>query len=815
MYLNQTNFTGGEWSELLEGRVELSKYQNACRRLRNFLLYPHGPATYRPGFRYISALRDMSKVGRLIPFEFSSTQAYILLFEQGYIRVYKDQAAVTQTAQNITAITKANPAVVTYNGSDTYANSDRVLITGVVGMTEVNNREFTVANVSTGNNTFELSGIDSSAYTAYTSGGTVAEIYEVVSPYQESELAAIKYCQSADVLYLFHPSYAPRKLTRTGHTSWTLLTINFNPSALANRPFYPAATLTPGATSGNGVTFTAGASVFLAGDVGRVLTSGNANATITQYNSGTVVLADVIDAFSSTDAIAADSWALKGSPNTQLTPDATGPAGGTRTINALANAFRSSDVGKYIQIHGITAKITAQSVGQLTVTPLADLTSAAATTTWEIVESLWTSALGFPSCGTFFEERLWIAGTATYPDTAWGSKVGDYENFSMGTNAADAIEVSLGGRKVNVIRWIEPRDYLILGTMSGEWRLGPEDSGSAITPSNITAKEQPTRKGCSNYMPVTIDSSTLFIQRAGRKIRELTFKFEKDTFVAPDLTLLAEHVTESGLVDMAYQQEPFSLLWCVRDDGMLIALTYLREEEVVGWSQFPMGTAEVESVAVIPGTGYDELWAIIKRTVNGGTVRYVEMLEEVFNESSATYIANDGLNAFFVDSGLTYNSSSTTTISGLWHLRGETVKVLADGATQTDKVVSSTGKVTLSYAASIVHLGLGYTGTIQTMRPEVPLNSTLQGRIKRLIKSIVRVYRSGTFKLGVSESNVYVAKFRDPQSPMGQPSALFTGDTVDNPGLEGSYERDARIVIVQDKPLPLTVLSVTNEVEIG
>ena len=177
MFFYQSAFNSGEWSPLLEGRVDLDKYKNACYRLENFLIDPRGPAFFRPGFRYVGGTKTHAKLSRLIPFEFSVTQAYVLEFGDQYIRFFRNKAPITLTAQNITGITKANPAVVTYSGADTYGNGDRVLIAGVLGMTQVNNREFEVANVDVGANTFQLLGINSTGYDAYTSAGTVAEIY--------------------------------------------------------------------------------------------------------------------------------------------------------------------------------------------------------------------------------------------------------------------------------------------------------------------------------------------------------------------------------------------------------------------------------------------------------------------------------------------------------------------------------------------------------------------------------------------------------------------------------------------------------------
>jgi len=313
-------------------------------------------------------------------------------------------------------------------------------------------------------------------------------------------------------------------------------------------------------------------------------------------------------------------------------------------------------------------------------------------------------------------------------------------------------------------------------------------------------------------MPETVGGSTLFLQRAGKKIEEFTYQWESDGYVATDLTRLADHITAAGILGITYQQEPLSILWAYDTEGALLSLTYLRDEDVIGWAQHPMGTAEVESLACIPGTGYDEVWAIIKRTVNGATVRYVEMLEKIFDDTADDYITNKGLNAFFVDSGVTYTGAATTTITGLGHLEGETVAVLGAGSLQASKIVSG-GQITLSTAAMPVHVGLPYTGLLQIMRPEVSLrDGSSQGRLKNIHDVIVRAYRSGPFKIGRDENNLDVVIDRDRVITMGAPYDLFTGDLP--VGFDDRWESDARVMIVQDKPMPLTVVAIMAEVSI-
>jgi hypothetical protein len=490
------------------------------------------------------------------------------------------------------------------------------------------------------------------------------------------------------------------------------------------------------------------------------------------------------------------------------------------------NLFRASDVGKYVQIYGGLVKITSFTsasnvsgvilkelnvVGKVNSTIQTSDDKPGETVNWTIQSEVWNSANGYPSCGTFYEERLVLTGSTAYPETIWGSVVGDYENFTPGIDDSDSYQFTLSGRQVNVIQWIEPREYLILGATSSEWRIGPEDTGKSLTPLNVVAKQE-QNYGSANVTAVTTAGSTLFVQRAGRKVREFTYQWEQNGYVAPDLSILAEHITEGGISGMVYQKEPFSILWVWLTDGSLVAMTYLRDQDVVGWHKHPM-SGEVESMAVIPGDGYDEVWAVMKRTVNGSVVRYVEIMGQVFTDNKEEYIANKGLNAFFVDSGITYNGAPATTITGLSHLEGEDVAALADGSIVVNKTVTG-GAITLNAAASVVHVGLGYTGVMQTMRPEVPTrNGTSQGRVKKVHDLNIRVLNSGAFKCGRDANNLDACFDKERTLIFGSPYPLFTGDVPT--GYDDNWGKDARLMIVQDKPMPLTVVAVMSEVSIS
>mgnify|MGYP003132514485 FL=1 len=655
-----TNFTAGELSPRLDGRTDVGKYFNGCKTLENMVVHPHGAATRRPGTKFVHEVKTSSEKTRLIPFEFSTTQTYIMEFGNQYIRFYKDQGIITLTDKTISAITKANPGVVTAT-SHGYTNGDHIIITSVGGMTEVNGKTFKVANVTT--NTFELQNVDgqnvdTSSFTTYTSGGVANKIYEIASPYPTADLFDIKFAQSADIMYIVHPSHAIRKLSRTGHTSWTLNTIS-----------------------------------------------------------------------------------ITGSPSPAL----------------------NTGTGK------------------------------------------------FPSCVTFFEQRLVFAGTADNPQTLFFSKSADLENFTTGSNASDAMIYSIASNKVNAIRYLSAQRSLLVGTVGGEFVVSASGTTSPITPTNIQIQRQ-SSYGSANVDAVQIENVTMFLQRAKRKIRELTYNLNIDQYQATDLTLLAEHITDGGINEMAYQQEPDSILWCVRNDGTLLGFTYARAESVTGWHRhimggsFSSGNAVVESVASVPtDLNEDEFFVIVKRTINGATRRYVEHLT-LFDYGT------DQKDAFFVDSGLTYSGSAATTITGLDHLEGESVAILADGSTHPNKTVSN-GSITLERSTTKAHIGLSYTSLLQTMRVESRSEGTSQTKDKRIHEVTLRLHETVGAEVGPNVNNMERIPFRSSAADMDSPVPLFTGDKQIE--FSDDFNTDGFVVVRQTQPLPLSLISAYPRITIN
>jgi hypothetical protein len=699
------SFNAGEMSPLMAARVRIDKYANALKTCENMIPLVQGGVTRRPGTMFVDEVKTSSLNTRLIPFEFSVTQAYVIELGNQYLRFYKDRGQIQTSGVSawVTGTVYAVGALVTNTGTTYYCKTAHTAGATFAG----------------------------DAANWYAQTGT---IYEIPTPYLTADIPKLKFTQSADVLYITHPSYEPRKLSRTGHTTWTLTVIEFidGPYLATNTT---TTTITPSATTGS-VTLTASAATFVSTDVGRLVRIKHSSTwgylVITAYTSSTVVTATVKSTLGGTGAV----------------------------------------------------------------------------TEWRL--GVYGTANGYPSCCMFFEDRLFFAGCTAYPQRVDGSQSSLYENFATTSTAgvvadSNAVAFSLNASDVNVIRWMQDDEKgLLIGTVGGEWMLRPSSQSQALTPTNVTAKRS-TAFGSANVQAVRAGRASIYVQRAGRKVRELAYVYEVDGFRSPDMTVLSEHISESGLIYSDYQQEPWSIVWFVRNDGQLIGFTYERDQDVVGWHRHILGgsynggNAVVESVATIPtpdGTS-DETWLVVKRTIDGTTRRYIEYITPRFD-------GDDSTDAFFVDCGLTYDSTPATTISGLDHLEGETVQILADGATHPDRTVSG-GSVTLNRSASVVHVGYGYDSDLQTLNIEAgAADGTAQGKTKRIHRLGLRLYKTLGLKFGPSIDGLDVMTFRTSADEMNNPPALFTGDKSIN--WNGGYEVSGTVYLRQDQPLPFTLL---------
>lgn len=816
----QSSFNGGEFSPLLHGRVDNERYGTGLEVCTNFIPTIQGGLTRRTGTYYVAEVKTSSARTRLVSFQFSVTQAYIIEFGNTYVRFYKDNGQI-----------ESSPGVA----------------------------------------------------------------YEISTPYLTADLFELKFTQSADVLYIAHPGYAPRKLSRTSDTAWTLTTISF-----VNGPYLSndnrGYTLTPSAATGTGVSLTTGTSLAVSNTANN---GGLIRLTIATHSFETGDRVGVSGVGGTTNANG--SWTITVVSSTVIELQGSSyngayTAGGT----VFPGVFFSTDVGRLVRVqegtvwgYGVVTGFT--HAGLVTI----DITSTFTDTTTKAVWRLgvWSDTTGYPACVTFHEDRLWFGGSTNEPQRLDGSRTGDYENFSPsdadGTiTASHGLSFTLNSNDVNVIRWFSPDEKgLLVGTVGGEWVVRAASISDAISPTNVSAKKS-TAYGSADIQPVQVGKATLHLQRSTKKLREFLYFYDVDGFRANDLTLLAEHITGNGMIELAYQKEPQSIVWGVREDGALIGMTYERDLESLraGWHKHFIGgygdaannMAEVESIAVIPSSDAtrEELWMIVKRYINGATVRYVEYMTKFFEET------DDQQDAFFVDSGLTYDSPKTITaitkanpavvtsashgfsngdkvkiiavegmtevngesyiaanvaantfeltsvngganidsssyttyvsggevrkfvssVSGLAHLNGQSVTICADGAPQPNATVSA-GSLTLSTPATVVHVGLGYNSDAQMLRLEAgAADGTALGKTRRTHRVGFLLHRSLGLQIGTSLEDLDTLTFRTSSDALTRAPALYTGIITET--IQSDYDFENKIAWRQSQPLPCTVLAV-------
>ena len=608
----------------------------------------------------------------------------------------------------------------------------------------------------TGVNTFTTADRWGAATTAV--GTTAARVYALTSPFSDTHLAALTYAQDSDVITFTSQDVAATELRRSGATSWAFTTVGFTP---------PLSAPTGGTC---------------------VATKPTPTNVTAQHYKITALAANLVDeSLASADATDTNNLSIAGNFN-------------TISWSAVAGASRYY---VYKQRGG-----TYGFIGQTTGLSLVDDNILADTTTSPPEDNieLNTGTDDYPATVTYLERRRWFAGTYAAPQTVWATRNGTASNLtsSVPSREDDGLVFKLAAQQQHAIRHLIPLSDLLALTVGGEFRIFA-DGGPAISPTTLSIKPQGF-SGAAQVRPVLTAASALYVQAQGSRVRELAYDSSGTGFYrSNDVSLLATHLfNDYTLTDLAYTRAPESVLWAVRSDGVLLGLSYVPEQQVFGWHQHTTDGA-FESVAVIPEDNADQLYAVVSREVNGRAVRYIERME--------TRFFGDQDNAFFVDSGLTYDGTAATTISGLHHLEGEAVQILADGAVVSGKTVIG-GAVTLPSAASVVHVGLGYTSDLSTL----PLAyesapAAGQGTTKNVSKVYLRVVASSAFKAGPTFSSLRSNPARQVSDPYDRPPSLQTFEVPLS--LDPKWASDGLVCVRQDLPLPLTIAAMALETAVG
>jgi hypothetical protein len=589
----------------------------------------------------------------------------------------------------------------------------------------------------------------------HTQGGTLlsgGSPYEVTNPYAEGDLFDIHYVQSADVLTLTHPNYPPKELKRLGATNWTLTDISFVSSLSA--PTGVTAT----ASAGTGTTY--------------------------QYVV-TAVGSNGID-----ESVASSSASCTGNLLT---------TGNYNTIawSAVTGAQRYKVYKFYQGLYGYMGQTDQLSFKDDNIIP-------AMSTTVPIVQNPFNSTSNYPGAVSYFEQRRCFAGTINLPQNLWMTRSGTESNlnYSLPTRDDDAISFRVAAREANTIRHIVPLTNLVLLTSSAEWRVTSLNS-DAITPTTVSVRPQ-SYIGASNVQPVIINNNLIYAAARGGHMRELAYSWQASGYITGDLSLRAPHLFDNRtILDMAYAKAPQPTVWAVSSNGDLLGLTYVPEQQIGAWHRHDTdGT--FESCTVVAEGNEDVLYVIVRRTVNGSSVRYVERMASRQFSTQA--------DAFYVDCGATYSGTPVTTISGLSWLEGKTVNILTDGAVHPQRVVTS-GAITLDYAASKVQVGLPITADLQTLPWAAQIDAALgQGRAKNVNKVWLRVNNSGGVFAGPDADHLIEAKQRTTEN-YGTAPALVSKEIPLM--ITPSWNDSGHVFVRQSNPLPITLVSMTMEVAVG
>jgi hypothetical protein len=831
IYTKQSSFANGEVSFDMWGRDDYAKYFVSAKTMENFIPLPYGGAQNRPGTYFIAEVKDSSKKVKLLPFQFSVEQAYVIEAGENYFRYYKDSGQII-------------------NGST---------------------------------------------------------IVETTTTYTQDHLFNIKTAQSADTLYLCNSLYKPKTLTRTSHYDWIFADLSYK-----NGPFRTQnitdTTVTASALIGTGITLTASSSIFTSDQIGSLFQiSHDVTGQALNIAFSATTITETIKCNGDWSLITHGTWTGKlelqwskdnGSTwktirsytsASDVNPNTSGKT--SELVLLRLNYTHTSgtcnvDLNAYSFINDGVVKITTVTSGNVAKADvLTDIAFTTATKDW--AEGSWSTKNGYPSCVKFYQNRLGFAGSAKDPLTLWLSKIGDYPNFlsSTPTQDDDAITAPLVSEGVNSIRSMVSIGNMVAFTAGGTWKIGTGSESASLTPNTLRALQQ-GYIGSSVLSPIVVGSRILYCQEMGSTVRDIGYILSDDVYKGDDLTMLARHLFKNHtIVDWAFQQEPDSIIWAVRNDGVLLSFTYNKEQDVYAWARHETA-GYFESVAAIPGNGYTEIYFVVRREINGVTKRFIEKL-------MPRMVSTDPRDQFFIDCGLSYDNpisitgatktspivitaighgfsngnyvdfsdikgmvqlngfrgkvanktantfeivnmdddtnidgtnytayksggyvrKSVITMSGLDHLEGETVTILADGSVNSQQVVTG-GSITLDDYASRVHVGLGYECNLETLNIDFPMkDGTIQGRTKSIRNITVRFENTYGGFVGINGDNNLEIIEQNLSDTYGKPADLVTGDKKVSPYTD--FQTNATVYIRQSDPLPMTVLAIMSEVEIG
>ncbi len=927
--LIQYAFSAGELSPTLKGRGDLEKYDLGLDLCLNFFVDYRGGVSTRPGTQFIDYVQSDDKATKFIEFKFSPDIAntYLLVFTDLALRFVQDGAYVLEADKTISApgITQANPAVVTSTAHG-YSNGDWVVLSGIVGMTELNGRTLIVANKNP--NDFEITdafgvNIDSTGFTAWSSAGVSNRIYTVTTPYLAADLARLRTHQVRDQLSLAHNSYDQRILTRITATNWTLAVDT--PASPLSAPTGVTVTPKNSGLAGVGYTVTAVdsngheslAALTILNELSKNLGLQNDSNLIAwtavtgakSYNvyrtlftptgvdinlgaelgfigktlATEFVEENIVPDFSKTPPTFVNPFADAGITAIDVTVQGTGFSK-TSTVSVTGSPGSGFTGYPVVNTGGNLLTVVITNPGSGYVSPVATITGGSGETT---VVTASAATGNDPAVVTVFEQRKIYAGTINFPMTLNGTKPDDFDNYDVSASpiASDAYSFTIDDQEVAPIRHLLPlQNGLMVASKSGTW-LFHGIEGAGVTA--LAAKaDDITFNGLSNLVPIRVDSDVLYTQEGGAIVKGLIFNQFSKGLAPEDLSTLSNHLlVDHEIENWSYAEDPFKLIWAQRADGKLLSFTYVREQKVFAWAQHSTKGLITDVQVIQEGADYI-VYLMVKRRINGRWSKFIEkmasrtfiLVENAwavdaglellqptpaavltpaaatgtgidFTASAAVFVSGDVGKVIRAGGGLAVITAFTSTtvvvcsieqditsvvpedstnrpldiasgdwtmtapvtsVSGLHHLEGETVKVFADGNVVTDGTVTA-GVVTLTKAASKIIIGLQFTAKGKTL-PGISNARVIEGRRKRVIGVAVRVHDTRGLKVGADFDTLFEMKDRSIEQ-WGDPTEMRSDNS--RMLIESRFDEEGSISFQQDFPLPATVLGFVLETEVG
>jgi hypothetical protein len=773
----QPNFSGGILGEGMYARTDTSKYSSGVKDAVNMLIRPQGGMVNRPGFEIASGFdtSGASKVQWLIPFTLTNQSTAMLEFAPDRARVIFEGAYVLDssfTAKAVSAVVYANPAKLTMvNGAAaaTYAIGDLVYLSDPAGSLVIGEQVLRVKTISGADITFEAfdkNTLDMSAgavgWGTLGAGATLAKVYSFAHPYAEEDIPFVRFSQDNLDMYLAHRKYPPQKLTFTALTSWAIAPHSFAPAVATPATLTP--TPSPAASQSLSYAVAALAAETLEEGLPRITTIGNGS--------------------------------LSTGGKTNLAWSAVAGA-------ALYNVYRQEAGGYgYIGTTDQLAFVDSNITPDQSVRP-------------KTARNPFGSANNYPGVVSFVEQRLALASTNNQPQLIEMSKTAGFTNFAVSypSQADDGLRFRLRTRELNDVRAMVSGRALFVFTSSAEWVVTGNDNEGVLTPSSIVPRPE-SYFGSYDIEPLVVGDVAMFVDPSGSTIRDFLLTLNPNAeSQSRELTVLVEELFEGReITSWCYTSANDRTVWVTLSDGSLLSLCYMKEHDIWGWTRHVLGGVDpfVYQVASAREGVIDRLYAVV------GREDAITEQEVVQVERMALRRDRNAFEPFFVDAGLTFRDDveAATQLSGLLHLRGQTVVALADGDVVENLQVNEAGIVELGIAANWVHIGLPYSAYLQTLPVDFETEQlgSMQGRFKAVGEVAVNLKRSRGTKAGVRLGDLNELIEWD-ASMVNGPIPLQSRQV--NMTVPGDWVRDATVYVVQDYPLPMTVLGVAPEWEPG